>query len=376
MEGGEQTVMYRGNLQNTGVYDTRAPRTFRDEPNWVFHSNSPITSPLVVGDGTLFFVTRGGAVHAVDAATGAEKWVFNSDEDVINAPAVGNGIVVLTDCAYRVVALDIHRGQPVPINLERNDDFFSPPRIVENLMIVGGTDSIYAFEIPELQLRWSLASVAGGFSFSCPAVADGIAYFAFDRGAIAGLDLRTGSIVSYELEVGLYTVHDPVVHNGVIYVFASESEDPGLDAAPPSRTLLTLDTAGIGEMNKHEVAPMFVMNSPAVCEGTVYFGCADSSLYAIDRVTWQLKWRFQTGGRVASSPSIVAGFGHVLEGLAYFGSDDGNLYVLNKDTGDLVRRLATTSGKPVRTDPVLWDGAVYFADTGGTLYSWGSAAIH
>ena len=72
--------------------------------------------------------------------------------------------------------------------------------------------------------------------------------------------------------------------------------------------------------------------------------------------------------------SICEGLGYILEGLIYFGSDDGNLYVLNKDTGELFRRFGTASGKPERTSPLLWDGAVYFGDMDGKVDSWGSAA--
>ena len=375
---GEQTTMYRGNLQNTGVYGTRAARTFRDEPNWVYQTGSDITSPLVVGDGTLFFVTDSGVIHAVDATTGDENWLFNSGSDVYNSPAVGHGVVLLTTADHkRLIALDARRGQPVPMNLERNDDFCSPPKIVDNLVIMGGFDTLYGIQIPEFQLRWSVPAYAGCCLFSCPAVADGIAYFAAERATIAGLDLRIGEAVIYELGGaggGLFTVHDPVVHDEVLYVFVSESDDPLLDLAPPSRTLLALRTGGIGEMHMQEVAPMFVTTSQAVSESTLCFGCGDGALYAMDLDNWHLRRLFQTGDCVASSPSIAEGLGHPLRGLIYFGSDDGNLYVLNKDTGELVRSFATPSGKPVRTSPVLWGGAVYFGDTDGNVYSWGRAA--
>ena len=51
----------------------------------------------------------------------------------------------------------------------------------------------------------------------------------------------------------------------------------------------------------------------------VYFGSFDSNLYAVDAETGEEKWRFETGDRVLSSPTIA-------DGAVYFGSDDGHLY--------------------------------------------------
>ena len=47
-----------------------------------------------------------------------------------------------------------------------------------------------------------------------------------------------------------------------------------------------------------------------------------------------VKWKFQTGGRVVSSPAIVAG-------VAYVGSTDGNLYAVDTATGVQKWKFAT-----------------------------------
>ena len=64
-----------------------------------------------------------------------------------------------------------------------------------------------------------------------------------------------------------------------------------------------------------------VKSSPAVDDGTVYFGSYDNFLYAVDAATGQEKWSFETGDRVSSSPAVV-------DGVVYFGSDDGHLYAV------------------------------------------------
>lgn len=64
------------------------------------------------------------------------------------------------------------------------------------------------------------------------------------------------------------------------------------------------------------------INSPPVISGrTLYFGCMDKKVYAIDLKTGQEQWKFQSEDRLLSSPVI-------LNGAVYFGSCDSNLYML------------------------------------------------
>jgi outer membrane protein assembly factor BamB len=51
------------------------------------------------------------------------------------------------------------------------------------------------------------------------------------------------------------------------------------------------------------------------------FGSDDHNLYALDAVSGQNHWSFQTGGKVQSSPTVV-------DGIVYVGSDDGKLYAI------------------------------------------------
>jgi outer membrane protein assembly factor BamB len=374
-EGAVETTMYRGNLQNTGVYGTRAARTFGDEPNWVYQAKSWISSQLVAGDGTLFFVTRPGVVHAVDIVTGAEKWMSHLGKNVYTSPAVAQGHLILTDSdTNQLIVLDVLSGKPIPTDLKSDDDeFYSSPKIVENVALIGGWNSLHVISIPEFRslMAPGLDTDCEGAITSYPAVANGIAYFAVERGAICGLDRATGQILSYEFDIRMAAVGDPAYYNKSVYILVSNDED--LFEPGPSKTLLALNIVN-GNISTHEIAPTFVKDSPAIFDNTAYFGCNDGAVYAIDLEDWKLEWRFQTGGAVNSSPSIVAGLKYVLESLIYFGSDDGHLYVVNAETGGLVRKLPTASGAPVRTCPVLSDGAVYFGDTVGNLYSWGSAA--
>jgi outer membrane protein assembly factor BamB len=67
-----------------------------------------------------------------------------------------------------------------------------------------------------------------------------------------------------------------------------------------------------------------MISSPAVVADTVYVGSSDHNLYALDRASGTVRWKFETGSRVTSLSPPMA-----VDNVDYFGSTDGNLYALN-----------------------------------------------
>jgi outer membrane protein assembly factor BamB len=104
-----------------------------------------------------------------------------------------------------------------------------------------------------------------------------------------------------------------------------------------------------------------IYSSPAIStNGTIYVGSNDSYLYAVSE-DGVLRWRHQTGGPVRSSPAVGP------DGTIYVGSDDGCLYALNPDS-TLKWRYQTGAG--VESSPALApDGTVYVGSGDGYLYA-------
>jgi outer membrane protein assembly factor BamB len=70
-----------------------------------------------------------------------------------------------------------------------------------------------------------------------------------------------------------------------------------------------------------------VISTPAVLDGTAYFGSNDHYLYAVNLADGTQRWKFKTDGRVTSSPAVY-------QGRIYFGSYDGNIYSVDAKTGE------------------------------------------
>jgi len=73
-----------------------------------------------------------------------------------------------------------------------------------------------------------------------------------------------------------------------------------------------------------------------------------------------VKWRYQTGDAVRSTPAVTAT-------RVFVGSGDGNLYALDRANGRLVWKFA--AGGPVHSSPAVANGLVIAATLGGRIFA-------
>ena len=103
-----------------------------------------------------------------------------------------------------------------------------------------------------------------------------------------------------------------------------------------------------------------VYSSPAVADGIVYIGSDDSRVYALDAETGAEVWHYTTGGRVLGSPAVS-------EGAVFVGSYDKNIYALDRDTGMLLWSFPT--GGWVTSSPTVVGDVVYSGSLDDKLYA-------
>jgi len=127
-----------------------------------------------------------------------------------------------------------------------------------------------------------------------------------------------------------------------------------------------------------------VVSSPAVANGMVYVGSTDANLYAVDLESGALKWKFATDSAVTSSPAVSGG-------TVYFGSYDGRFYAVDAATGKLQWKFQTEGEKRYSakhlhgmqpqgetmpdpwdfflSSPAIWGGDVFFGSGDGNVYA-------
>ncbi len=105
-----------------------------------------------------------------------------------------------------------------------------------------------------------------------------------------------------------------------------------------------------------------VYSTPLIDNEMVYFGSLDTNFYAINKQTGQEIWRFKTEGEIRSSACVV-------ENIVYFASADGNLYAVNKTNGTLLWKFGSQGEKMYD----LWDYYLSSPISDSKTIFWGSS---
>jgi outer membrane protein assembly factor BamB len=103
-----------------------------------------------------------------------------------------------------------------------------------------------------------------------------------------------------------------------------------------------------------------VHSSPAVSDGVLYVASYDGNLYAIDTESGQALWQSEVG-RTFSSPLVV-------DESIFVGSADG-LHALDRASGAERWYYKAQVGGEMRSSPAFFEGLVYIGSDDGNLYA-------
>ena len=103
-----------------------------------------------------------------------------------------------------------------------------------------------------------------------------------------------------------------------------------------------------------------VRGAPLYLNGSLYVGCYDHNLYAINAATGAFTWKYPTDGGIVTRPAAY-------EGNIYFGSEDHRLHAVNTRTGK-VQWTHYTEG-PVRSSPRIAENHVFIGSDDRHLHA-------
>jgi outer membrane protein assembly factor BamB len=348
--------MFRGDPAHQGVTASAAPRQFH-RVKWTFPTGGRVVSSPVWHDGVVMFGSDDGNVYAVDAATGRQRWMARTDGPVASTPALSGGRVFVVSYDGRLYALDartgevlwkfatqgerrfeargLHGMQPrAQTFADMYDVFLSSPLVVGGKVYFGSGDGhVYAVDAASGRLAWKFAT--GDVVHASPAYADGLVVVGSWDGRLYALDAATGT-QRWTFQAGV----DPFIHNQQGFQSSAAIVDGTVYVGCRDGHLYAIDLRAGTEKWRVDTAGSWVVGSPAVARGRVYFATADSSQYhVVDAATGQPA---QPPG---STRAYVFGSPTVAGDTVLLGVLNGTLEARDRDDGRLLWQFRTEAAR-------------------------------
>lgn len=329
-----QNAMFRGNSQHTGVYPGPAP-TQTPKIKWRFHTSAQVLSSPVVSAGVLYVGSSDHFLYALDATSGALKWKFQTNGRVTSSAAVSRGVVYFGSYDSYFYAVDAATGQ------------------LKWKFLTAGERRFAATHLHGAEPAAEIMPDPFDFFLSSPVVAGGGVFFGSGDTNIYALDAVSGAL-KWKFKTGEVVHASPAISDGVLYVGSWDSYFYALDASTGNEKWRF--RTGEDPKIHNQIG---IQSSAAVSDGIVYFGCRDSNFYALDAATGKELWAFPNKGSwVIASPAV-------LNGKVYFAtSDSGLLHVVDAKSGSLAFSLDNKRW-PMFSAPVIVGGYLYIGSHDG-----------
>ena len=319
---------------------------------WSVKAGGATTTPIL-GDGTLFFGSDDGFLYALDPRTGADRWRLNLGAPT-SVPVFGNGIVAAADdngVLHGVAAStgeELWHTEPV-LNT-------SGPVLADGIVYITGTDHrAHGFDLQTGVERWSWTTTA---DLGELAIAGDTAYIETRGGVLHAVTLNGAHEVwAYEMPIpGEMSV--PIVAGEVVLVNSLQQ------AGEPEGELYALDRTSGKLLWRFGGPSGLQITAGSVRDGILYAGTQADGIYAI---------RIADGTQVWQAPGPRVFFPALLVGDTLYLTSDmpPQLAAFRASDGSPLWALPAT-GTP-KGHPVVSGGMVFGANKSGEIRAYGSA---
>jgi outer membrane protein assembly factor BamB len=187
-----------------------------------------------------------------------------------------------------------------------------------------------------------------------PIYVGGKLYFVNNNGYAFALDADTGKVL-WERRIGVLNASSPTYYRHRLYI---------VNLVPGH--IVKLD-AKTGKTIWKKSLPSRAESSPVVVDRTVYFGCEDGGLYALNTISGAVRWATQLGGPIKAAPAYYGG-------RLYVGDYGGYMNAVDAESGKLIWQSGSLgpgfggTGEFYSTPAVAY-GRVYSGNNDGRVYS-------
>ncbi len=163
-------------------------------------------------------------------------------------------------------------------------NIISTPAVEADRVFVGNQSGVMtSFSIRNGKVLWEYKT--GGAIFSSPAVAKGILVFGSGDGHVYALDSKSGKL-KWKYKADAAVLGSPLISGDTVFAGTSDGSFLALNIGNGKPVWIFRGLQGP------------VVSTPLLYDGKVIFGAWDRNLYALDRATGELVWKWNNGSTV------------------------------------------------------------------------------
>lgn len=357
----QQGKTYRANIYRNGVFVDKGPAA-PSKAVWEYDTGAPVYGSPVAVDGLVYIIAENGMLFALNEDSGEVAWQYEGSDSHASV-SVANG-KVFVQMERNISALDAKTGSIIWQN-EHNYGGAransASPLVLNDYVYMKYRFKFVGMDTKSGNMQWKFREGGAPSYIGSAAYIDGKIAFFKGSPSIHFADAKTER---------RRPDHDCMIDSGFYTVVTEPKEVNGIEDrvyAISAQGLFAMKNPGTEEDERlwtyslsHWKNDRPEFSSPAVDDKKLYIGNADGHLYAIDKTTGMLKWKFNAKSVIYSSPAVSGN-------IVYFGAYDGNLYAVDKNSGELLSK--TVLGGKLFSSPWIEEGRVYIASLNGKLYA-------
>ncbi|CAD7766624.1 MAG: Outer membrane protein assembly factor BamB [Candidatus Argoarchaeum ethanivorans] len=266
------------------------------------------STPAISGD-RVFVGSHAGDLYCVNITDRATIWHETIETNpsfwgVASSPLIYDDAVFVNSFSDATLhAFDFNGNELWEINTPNNiDHYVSPAAEGDKIFFAGGDPALYCVNISNQSILWRFNT--SDDIKTTPSIDDDVVFFA-TKSRMHAVDMDGSEVWNHSLSG---TISSPAIAYGKVYIGSSDGVFYCFNA-----------TDGNEIWNKSVNGK--IDSSPAVADGTVYFGTntGHGTVYALNATDGTVRWSYNTGNNIMSSPSVS-------DEIMFIGSDTGYLY--------------------------------------------------
>ncbi|MBR0459228.1 MAG: PQQ-binding-like beta-propeller repeat protein [Victivallales bacterium] len=333
-------------------------------------------TPAVAGNLAFFGISgdatgEEGGVAALELDTGKLRWFRHLPSGLRGAPVFAEGKVIACNANSVIYALDPDTGKSLWTNLLEIEtiggSYFSTPLVADGVIYAGACNVLRAVSLADGKTLWTNTAPGRNTALDQPILHQGRLIYTAEWDTPRALDSKTGKL--------LWTVQPP-----------PPKVKPWLPTLAPldeKRILMlggqysaVLDAETGQELASNRKMRVHTLSKPVLFEGMLFKGSVNRGLLVLDPETLKEKFALPLGSSIlrtvqynSNSTDLVEATPVIHDGYLYVAHSGGRLYRIKPAATKAATELKYLElNSPLMAAPVIQDGRLIQTDYSGRVF--------